>query len=154
MLRRSPAALKMDIQLKNSELEAYLRRIAWPGSFEALTHFWRGDDLLGGEAKFQLACGDGLHPLIEFEFDIFSDSRSLVKAEKLVNFLQARGLCDKGRGQALLAWPGETRLRMVADGSEIRTQRWLDLKLCWHAGSGWSAKAYLGFSPRFSVPVT
>ncbi len=150
MLRRNPAALKLDIQLQTPDLEGFLGNISWPGSIPAIRDFFPGGEFLGGEAKFQLACGEDLHPLIEFEFDIYPEAGSLAKAEKLLKMLQVRKLCDARRAKALLAWPGESRLRIGGDGLEIRTRRWLDLKTSWHADRGWLAKAYLGFSPRFS----
>ncbi|MGO9604021.1 MAG: hypothetical protein ACLQAT_11580 [Candidatus Binataceae bacterium] len=151
MLTRNPVARKIDISMPARAVLPYLARINWPGSISSLSGLMSRFCPDYKSVGFQLAVGESVAPTIELELHFDHSSESQERYCLLLDRLCDSRFCTKEQQDALLRWPGHTRLRSPGEQWPTRWRTWTDMKIVQMPSCTLSAKAYLGLSPGSSI---
>jgi hypothetical protein len=149
MLGREPASLKLYGTLARSDLASYLESMGWAGERGAIEHALASlypAELLGDELFVDLNL-DTLGDPERCSLGLAASQQHVLHGPdqdptrgRLLEVWSAAGLCDPTKVERARAWPGPAD----SAGRNPGLARFLDLKLVWQAGGGFSAKAYAG----------
>ncbi len=117
MPSRTPPALKLNVLLPKRALVSYLRKVGWPGSFQALSHVWGCIAPSLRTAKIDLTLSPRLLPKVGLEVHPFNTSyqgRRLVLA-----WLHSNGLADARQCADLCAWHGAKRTLVAGKATPV-----------------------------------
>jgi hypothetical protein len=151
MQTRQPPVLKVYGLLPRQGLLAYLAAIGWPGSPAEIENILTTFGPTTAIARPDLALGASILPRMGLEFSHPASPQDDQTQQRLLNQCVAAGLCTPEKRDALLTWPGSSRETFSRFSWPVRLRRWLDLKIVYQPDQLLEAKAYLGFSPRFSL---
>lgn len=149
--RRDPL-IKLNILLPVADIGRFLEEIDWPGRSgpvrQLLSQLLAEDNY----AKLDVAFGDHVAPTLGLEFFSSSDSgqQQIDHVERMSRL--PRESVEKL--EALHDWPGSESVYYEKQKWPMRLVRWLDTKIILDAEGCCEAKAYLGYSPRFSFVHT
>jgi hypothetical protein len=156
MLTRTPLTLKVYGCLPAHDFPRYLRDIGWPGSIQD-TRRWLErfitPDTSDERIFFDLAFEERLTGSVGVVFSqpqLGHGENTDPTRRSLLERLVAERLCTPAKRDALLHWPGRTRVSHPETRQQARLHRWLDIKLSHHPDRSLEAKAYLGLRPASS----
>ena len=152
MLGRSPPVLKINTFIPQEELAGFLRRIDWPGEWDALNRVLKAYVTTSEPARLDLTIDGTITPRIGIEFFTGDVTASHSEKRRLLDQLVEHGYCCPMKREAVLRWPGEDHTIFTAQSWLTRIRRFSHLKLVCHAGYLAEAKAYLGFAPSLYSP--
>jgi hypothetical protein len=146
MLGRASEAVRLSLLLPRTQLFAYLSAIGWAEGLPALERLIRllapVTDLAGGRVQIDLDLGNGLGSAAGLMLQPHPGRGWIALFEALVD----DDLCEPGRRDAVLAWPGISSLpAMASTGGPTHLERHIaHAKITCGAGVETRAKAYLG----------
>jgi hypothetical protein len=151
MMVRRPAVVKLNVALPRERLVDYLRALDWPGDLGAVAAL--ADRYCSRSESVTVDLGVGEPRVGRLGLEFFEDDtyRSDPRRQDLLDRLVADGLCTEAKRAALHAWTGTSEARYEGQAWPCRLDRRLDLKIVYQHRCPSEAKAYLGYSPRFSL---
>jgi len=156
MVAREPAIIKIYGMVPRAHLVTYLNDLRWSGPFDLLqyvVHTFCTPETADDTVYFDLAVEHEILPHTAITFSqpqLERPGGADPRRAALLTLLEAEGICAPDKGDALRSWPGSDR-ESLAHSSQVRIQRWLDVKLTVHAEEGVGGKGYLGFAPVLSM---
>jgi hypothetical protein len=156
MLARRPVVLKLYACVPPRTLLPYLAALGWAGDTAVVQHILACfcEPLLPPRVFIDLTFEETLSPRLGVVFPRLHLDRQQEGEQRWRQLLQLcvhQGLCTPEKQAALLTWKGSSRCQYAGEGWPVRLNRWADVKLVHQPGSPLEAKAYLGFTPRFSI---
>lgn len=141
-------AVRLVLSLPVSDVPDYLKRVGWPGPPAELTRLLAETFTATNRVGFALDAGARVHPAVGLEYYwTGEDPRWAPLLETLIR----KGACSPELRQAVLSWPGSERRTLRGEQWPLTLDRRLQLKLVYRPGEPLEAKAYLGFTARFSL---
>ena len=144
MLARTGGALRLCLGLCHPlSIVPFLREIGWPGPLPELTALLDQLVAWGARLSLQIDVGDAVGPKVGVECYAPSGERILGQTEAwrpMLDGLVAAGLCLPQKRDALLAWVGGHRARLL--WTRRYGRRVSHLKLVYQVGRPLQAKAY------------
>ncbi|MFL5355490.1 hypothetical protein [Archangium sp.] len=156
MLARRPAVVKLYASVPLGTLLPYLASIGWTGDESVVLHILSSfcEPLLPQRVFIDLTLGETLSPRLGVAFPRLHLDRHQHGEQRwrqLLELCVRQGLCTPEKQAALMTWKGSSRCLYADEAWPVRMNRWADVKLVHQPGSPLEAKAYLGFTPRFSI---
>lgn len=151
MPQRDVEILRLHFGLPRGELCDYLLRIGWTGDcreVRRLLKAWRdAPEVIG----VQLDLGRDVRPNIDLEFYLNTSPAQDQRWSHFLRALRRWGLCREEKLHMATRWPSMDGSPTLLDQWPARVIRDLQIKLRLNGDGSISTKAYLGFTPRFSL---
>ncbi len=150
---RDPGALKLYISVPRSDVESFLKKLAWSGDYRHLR--WTIERAGPHETVFlDLSVFDCLSERIGVavsQFHLLEGPHRDPRWSKILRDWVEHGLVPSEDANRLVCWPGAEV--GVVSGEPTLCTRWLDLKLVAGERGKVQAKAYYGFRAERLPPV-
>lgn len=150
MQSRPGCPLKLNVVIPTRALPAWLRATGWPGDPRIPDEIMVRHGCGGRLAKLDVALGPELGERLGLELRFPGEPDTEPRWGALLERLVADGSCSVEQARALSTWPGLEEVAIEGLRWPALLERSLELKLVC-GGRTLEAKAYLGFTPRFSL---
>lgn len=147
---RGSSNVRLTAYLERERLVPWLHALRWPGELaavRALSSFLDRWPSVG----VQLELGPDLTPYLAIEATSGASDEAQCRASHLLRALCGMGVVDPVRAAAVLGWPGASVIAPPSEPSRVRLGRTLYFKLVLREREPPQVKAYLGFSPRYTL---